>query len=252
MVCIKTRIYNLFGLSVLNNNFIYSLSATITTNLSVNPQNRFRSQEFGFLTRLCPPSCLFWRAVDNMAAVGWRISHQYRVTLLVVGGCRTFSFSEKYLLFKLFCSYSLTWSLAVTCSISILLWVFCSCAYSFYRSNRVGFILNLSLLRRKIILVRWVTLQSQSLSFSGYFPFFITHYILHWNNQFDRRLCAFPVAVFCDFKFIFLNLVLISQHHDTFYTSSSVLFCLSVIKSYKNYTWRHGGLFFLPYGCLSH
>lgn len=141
----------------------------------MNPQNRFRSQEFGFLTRLCPPSCLFWRAVDNMAAVGWRISHQYRVTLLVVGGCRTFSFSEKYLLFKLFCSYSLTWSLAVTCSISILLWVFCSCAYSFYRSNRVGFILNLSLLRRKIILVRWVTLQSQSLSFSGYFPFFLLH-----------------------------------------------------------------------------
>lgn len=89
------------------------------------------------------------------------------------GRVQNVQFQWKYLLFKLFCSYSLTWSLAVTCSISILLWVFCSCAYSFYRSNRVGFILNLSLLRRKIILVRWVTLQSQSLSFSGYFPFFL-------------------------------------------------------------------------------
>lgn len=218
----------------------------------MNPQNCFCSQEFGFLTRLCPPSCLFLtrggqygrRRVANITPISC-----YTVSC---GRVQNVQFQWKYLLFKLFCSYSLTWSLAVTCSISILLWVFCSCAYSFYRSNRVGFILNLSLLRRKIILVRWVTLQSQSLSFSGYFPFFITHYILHWNNQFDRRLCAFPVAVFCDFKFIFLNLVLISQHHDTFYTSSSVLFCLSVIKSYKNYTWRHGGLFFLPYGCLSH
>lgn len=173
MVCIKTRIYNLFGLSVLNSTFIYSLSAIITTNLSVNPQNRFCSQEFGFLTRLCPPSCLFLtrggqygrRRVANITPISC-----YTVSC---GRVQNVQFQWKYLLFKLFCSYSLTWSLAVTCSISILLWVFCSCAYSFYRSNRVGFILNLSLLRRKIILVRWVTLQSQSLSFSGYFPFFL-------------------------------------------------------------------------------
>lgn len=136
----------------------------------MNPQNCFCSQEFGFLTRLCPPSCLFLtrggqygrRRVANITPISC-----YTVSC---GRVQNVQFQWKYLLFKLFCSYSLTWSLAVTCSISILLWVFC---YSFYRSNRVGFILNLSLLRRKIILVRWVTLQSQSLSFSGYFPFFL-------------------------------------------------------------------------------
>lgn len=84
----------------------------------MNPQNF--CAVLSSLAVYAPPSCLFWRARWTK----WPSANITPISCYTVnwGGCKTFSsvkiFTFFKFLFKLFCSYSLTWSFAVTCSIS--------------------------------------------------------------------------------------------------------------------------------------
>lgn len=163
------------------------------------------------------------------------------------GGCKTFSFSENIYFFNY--SVPTVWldRFAVTCSISfssvsiLFLFLFILTVLTEWDSFYSEFAEEENHSREMGYVTITITIVFGATFLLLIFKVCHTT-LLHWNNQFDRRLCVrFRLQLFAIFYF---NLVLISQHHDTFYTSSSVflLICLS-IKSYKNYTWRRGGLF---------
>lgn len=176
-----------------------------------------------------------------------RIPHQYRVTLLIGEGAKR-SVSVKIFTFFNY-SVPTVWldRFAVTCSISfpsvsiLFLFLFILTVLtewdSFYsefaeeenHSREMGYV------TITITIVFGVTFLL--------LIFKVCHTtLLHWNNQFDRRLCVrFRLqlfAILCLIWFWFLNITI----HFTQAVQFFLLICLS-IKSYKNYTWRRGGLF---------
>lgn len=117
--CIKTRIYNLFGLSVLNSTFI--CRSTITTNLSVS--RKLHCYCACVLSSLA--AILLWWTKWPSLLCSFRvanISHQYRYFLRgwFRRGCKTFSSCENIY-------FSVLHSDLIVCGNLFLffLWVFC-------------------------------------------------------------------------------------------------------------------------------
>lgn len=96
--CIKTRIYNLFGLSVLNSTFI--CCSTITTNECFRQTSLLARLAFtSIVDDICPPSCFAmetkWLSFftlndqnDQITVSGGEFAHQYRYFLGSFGGAK--------------------------------------------------------------------------------------------------------------------------------------------------------------------
>lgn len=109
--CIKTRIYNLFGLSVLNSTF--TCCSTITTNECIRQTSLLSRLAFtSIVYDICPPSCFarenkmvvffhFERSKRSNFSFWWWISHRYRYFLGSFGGAKRHhvQFRWKYLVF---------------------------------------------------------------------------------------------------------------------------------------------------------